>query len=112
MSISGQAHASLDQIHVNLGTDLHAFLELVLVVALGSLGLDVLLNCVNLRLVLNELLLDIVEPVVDLVAQDLVLLRVMLHRMECDLLREALPVNCHKLLHSREALLLAFEVRL
>ena len=109
---SGQAHAPLDQIHVNLGADLHAFLELMLVIALSTFGLDVLLDCVNLGLVLDELLLDVVEPVVDLVAKDLVLLGVMLHGMERYLLREALSVNCHELLDSRQALLLPLEVRL
>lgn len=77
--MSGQAHASLDEIHVDLRAHLHAVLELVLVVALGSLGLDVLLDGVDLRLVLDQLLLDVVQSVVNLVSKDLVLLRIVLH---------------------------------
>ena len=86
ISVSGQAHASLDEIHVDLGAHLHAVLELVLVVALCSLGLDVLLDGVDLGLVLDQLLLDVVESVVDLVAEDLVLLGVVLHGVVSHLL--------------------------
>ena len=51
----------------------------MLVVAFGALGLNVLLDGVDRRLILNKLLLDVVESVVDLVAKDLVLLGVVLH---------------------------------
>lgn len=110
-TLSGQAHASLDEVHVDLGAHLHAVLELVLVVALCSLRLDVLLDCVDLRLVLDQLLLDVVQPVVDLVSQDLVLLGVVLHRVVSNLLREADLVHLDELLHLVEADLLPLEVR-
>jgi hypothetical protein len=57
---SGEGHASLDKVHVDFGTELHAVLELVLVVGLGALRLNVLLDGVDLRLVLNQLLLNVV----------------------------------------------------
>lgn len=72
---------------------MHAVLELVLVVALRSLRLDVLLNRINLRFVLNQLLLDVIEPVVDLILQDLVLHLVVVHRLVGDLLRQARLVH-------------------
>ena len=59
------------------------------VVLLGPLGFDVLLDCVNLRLVGYQSLLLLIEPVVDVTLQNLVLARVMLHRVECRLLAEA-----------------------
>lgn len=99
-SVSGQAHASLDEVQVNLRTNGHAVLELVLVVTLRAFGLNVLLDGVDLRLVLDQLLLNIIEPVVDLVTQYLVLLRVVLHRVQRDLFGQVDLVNLHKLLHS------------
>jgi hypothetical protein len=86
VALSGQCHASLDDVHIDLAAQVHAILELVLVVALCTLGLNILLNCINLRLVLDQLLLDVVQAVVDFALKDLVLLGVMLHRMERNLL--------------------------
>ena len=79
ISVSRECHASLDQVHVDLAAQVHAVLELVLVVALCSLCFDVLLNRIDLRLVLNQLLLDVVQSVVDLALKNLVLFGVMLH---------------------------------
>ena len=72
---------------------MHAVLELVLVVALRPLRLDILLDRVNLRLILNQLLLDVVQPIVDLVLQNLVFHFVVVHRLVCDLLRKAVLVD-------------------
>lgn len=57
----------------------HAVLEGALVVRLCTLRLDVLLDRIDLRLILDQLLLDIIQSVVDVALQDLVLLGVMLH---------------------------------
>ena len=51
--ISCKRHTSLDKIHIDLGTELHAVLELVLIVGLSSLRLNILLDSIDLRLVLN-----------------------------------------------------------
>ena len=58
----------------------------MLIVALGSLGLNVLLDGIDLALILDKLLLNVVQPVVDLRLQNLVLLGVVLDRVESDLL--------------------------
>jgi hypothetical protein len=69
----------LDQLHVDVIAKSHAVLEGSLVVRLCSFGLNVLLNGIDLRLVSNQLLLNVVKSVVDITLQYLVLLRVMLH---------------------------------
>ena len=56
-------------------------MESSLVVGLGTLGLDILLDGVDLRLVLDKLLLDVVQTDIDVALQDLVLLSVVLHRV-------------------------------
>ena len=66
----------------------HTVLERTLVVGLGTLCLDVLLDRVDLRLVLNQLLLDVIQSIVNVALEDLILLRVVLHRMVCHLLLE------------------------
>ena len=53
-------------------------LEVPSVVRLCTLGLDVLLNRVDLALVANQTLFDLIEAVVDVRLQNLVLDRVML----------------------------------
>ena len=78
-AFSSQSHTSLNEVHVDFSTQMHAVLELVLVVALRPLRLDVLLNSIDLRLVLNQLLLDIVQPVINLILEDLVFHFVMVH---------------------------------
>ena len=65
----------------------------MLVVALCTLRLDVLLDGVDLRLVLDQLLLDVVQAVVDFTLQNLVLLGVMLHRVEGNLLCKSILVR-------------------
>ena len=76
----------------------------MLVVALGPLGLDVLLDGVDLALVLNQFLLDVIKPVVNLALQDLILLGVVLDRVESDFLGQPLLVGLQELpdfAHSR-----------
>lgn len=109
---SGQTHASLNEVQVYLFTNLHAVLELVLVIGLGALGLDVLLDGVDLRLILDQLLLDVVQPVVDLVTKDLILLRIVLNGVQTNLLVQVDLVDLDKLSDSVQARLLALEVRL
>lgn len=109
---SGQTHASLNEVQVYLFTNLHAFLELVLVIGLSALGLDVLLNGVDLRFVLDQLLLDVVQPVVNLVTKDLILLRIVLNGVQTNLLVQVDLVDLDKLSDSVQARLLALEVRL
>jgi hypothetical protein len=87
--VSLHAEALLDEVEVDLVAEAHAVLESRLVVRLGPLGLDVLLNRVDLRLVLDQLLLDIIQPVVDVTLQYLILLGVMLHRVISHLLLQA-----------------------
>ena len=54
-------------------------MELRLIVRLSALRFNVLLNSVNLRLVHDQLLLNVIELVVDVTLQDKVLLGVMTH---------------------------------
>ena len=84
---------TLDEIHVDLVTELHTFLEVMLVVCFSALGLNVLLNGVNLGLIVNELLLNIIQAVEYLTLQDLVLRGIMLHRMIGDLLAQVVLVD-------------------
>ena len=86
ISLSCKTHAPFDEIHIDLRTELHAVLELVLVIGLGALGLDVLLDGIDLRLVLNQLLLNVIQSVVDFRLQDLVLLGIVPHRVVSHLL--------------------------
>ena len=94
-------HASLDEVHVDVTTQLHAVLELLLIVGLGALGLNVLLDGIDLALVVNQLLLDVVQSIVDVGLQNLVLLRVVLHLMICDLLVETDTVHVEESLDKR-----------
>ena len=75
-------------------------MELRLIVRLSALRFNVLLNSVNLRLVHDQLLLNVIELVVDVALQDKVLLGVMAHGMVCGLLRETMLVRGNKLLDS------------
>ena len=83
------AEALLDQVKVDVMAEGHAILEGTLVVRLCSLCLYVLLNGIDLRLILDEFLLNIVQSNVDVALKNLVLLGVVLHRVVSHLLREA-----------------------
>lgn len=87
MSLNSQA--LLDEVEIDLMAKAHAVLESTLIVALSSLSLYVLLDRIDLRLVLNELLLNVIQAVVDVTLQDLVLLGIMLHGMIGHLLGKA-----------------------
>jgi len=79
----------LDEVEVDLVAEGHAVLEGTLVVRLGTLGLDVLLDRVDLRLVLDQLLLYVIQTVVDVALQDLILFGVVFHGVIGHLLLEA-----------------------
>ena len=111
-AISLHTETFLDEIKVDLVAEAHAVLEGALVVGFGSLSLDVLLNRVDLGLVLNELLLDVVEPVVDVALEYLVLLGVVLHRVVRHLLLQAGLVLGEECADVGEADLFAVEVDL
>ena len=64
----------------------------MLVVGFSTFGLDVLLDGVDLRLVFDELLLNIVQSIVDLALKNLVLLGVMSHGVVCHLLGQTILV--------------------
>jgi hypothetical protein len=100
-----KAKASLHEVHVDFLANVHAVLELVLVIALRSLCLNVLLDCINLRLVLNEFLFDVVKSVVNIALQNLVLLGIMLHRVEGHLLLQTLLVYLQEVLDLLHAVL-------
>jgi len=87
-------------------------LELVLVVALRSLRLNVLLNRVDLRLILNQLLLNVVQAIVDLRLKDLIFLRVVAHRVICHLLGQTVLVGLQEGTDRGQALLLGIELPL
>lgn len=83
-----------------------------MVVALGSLRLNVLLDGVDLALVLDQLLLDVVQTVVDLRLKDLVLLGVVPHRVVSHLLRKPVFVRFQESPDRGQALLLSIELHL
>jgi hypothetical protein len=110
--LSSKTHASLNDVHIDLRTKLHAILELVLIVRLSSLALNVLLNGINLRLILNKFLFNIVQTVVNLRLQDLVFLGVMSHAVVSNLLRQAVFVGFQEGSDGSEANLLIVELAL
>ena len=68
-----------------------------LIVTLGTLRLNVLLNRVNLTFVANQALLDLVKPVVDVTLQNLVLPSFVLHGTVISLLAQLRLVAFHQL---------------
>jgi len=111
-SISVQSEASFNNINVDFRADLHAVLELVLVVAFGTLRLNILLNSIYGRLILNEFLLDIIESIVDLRLHDLIFLRVVLHRVESNLLGQSNLVDLDEFLDLEHSAFFRIEIRL
>ena len=109
-SSCSQTKTSLDEIHVDFSADVHAVLELTLIIAFGSLCLNVLLNSVDLRLVLDEFLFDFIESVVDRALQKLVLLGITSHRVECHLLLQTLLIYLQEVLDLLHAVLLLSEL--
>jgi hypothetical protein len=67
---------------------LHASLEVTLVIAFGTLRLDVLLDSVDLALVTDQSLFNLVQLVVDVTLQDLVLASVVAHCVVSGLLAQ------------------------
>lgn len=84
----------------------------MLIVRLSTLGLNVLLNGVDLRLVFDQLLLDVVQPVVDVTCKDRVLLGVVLDRMVSDLLGQPILVDLQKVSDVRKSHLLMVKLSL
>ena len=82
----------LDDLGVDLTTQVDAFFELRLVIGLLTLCFDVLLDSVDLGLIHDEFLLNVVESVVDVILQDLVLGGVVLHGVVGRLLLDAILV--------------------
>ena len=100
----------LDDIRVDVRAHLHAGLEVGLVVALRSLGLDVLLDGVDLRFIPDQTLLDLVEPVVNVRLEDLVLPGVVPHAVVSGLLLQLALVLLNQVLDQVESPLFLFEV--
>ena len=84
----------------------------MLVVGLCSLGLNVLLDGINLGFILNQFLLDIVQTVIDFRLEDLILFGVMSHRMIGHLLRQAVFISLEEILDAIEADFLLIELSL
>jgi len=84
----------------------------VLIVALSTLALNILLDGIDLRLVLNELLLNVVQPVVDFTLQDLILLGIMLHVVVGDLLGKSILVHLQEFLDGTHSDLFIIELSL
>ena len=70
----------------------------MLIVGLSTLGLDVLLNGVNLTLVVDKLLLNIVQLDVDIRLEDLVLFGIVLHLLIGHLFVEAISIDIQEAL--------------
>jgi len=65
----------------------------VLIVRLSTLGLDILLDSIDLGLVFDKLLLNIVQPVVDITGENRVLLGVVLDRVVSYLFSQTILVD-------------------
>ena len=87
-------------------------LHLLLVVRLGALSLDILLDAVNCGLVRDQTLLNFVQSVVNLVLKDHVTTSVMLHGMVGRLLSKPGPIGAHLLPNGFQAMLLSLMVGL
>ena len=81
-----------------------------LVIALGSLRLNVLLNGINLTLVANQTLLNLIQPVVDVRLKNLVFARFVLHSTIINLLRKLSLILLDHLSNQDEANFLLFEL--
>ena len=82
-------------------------LHLLLIIGLGTLGFNVLLNAVDGRLVRDQTLLNLVKAIVDLVLENHVAPRVVLHCVEGRLLGKASAVRANLLPDRLQALLLS-----
>jgi len=83
-----------------------------LVVRLGSLSLDILLDSIDLRLISNKSLLNIVESLIDVMLQDHVPSSVMFHGMVSRLLGQSNLVLSNHLLDINKFLLFSFMLSL
>ena len=99
----------LDQVHVNVSAQRHTILEGPLIVRFRTLGLNVLLDSKDLRLILDKFLLNVIQAVVDLILHDLVLLGIMLHSMVSHLLLQSWLVLLYHHLDRSQSNLLLFE---
>lgn len=90
---------------VDLTAQVHALLELRLVVGLGTLSLQVLVHSVDLALVADKSLFDLAQAVVDVILDQLVLLRVVRHRVVRRLLRAGIFVLRHQALDHLDSVL-------
>ena len=85
-------------------------LHLLLIVALRSLSLNVLLNGVNLTFIDDKFLLDVVQTVVNVILENHVSARIVLHRMIRRLLAQLISGRLHECLNSLEAVLFVFVI--
>ena len=85
---------------------------MLLVVRLGALSLNILLDAVNCGLVRDQTLLDFVQSVVNLVLKDHVTTSVVLHGVISRLLGKPGPISTHLLSNRLQAMLLSFMVSL
>jgi len=108
--LHSHVHRFLDDLVVNILAELHAVLEILVVVGVGTARFNVLVDSVDLRFVSNEALLDLVQTAVDFTLVQLILLSIVLHAVICHLLCEAVFVSENELLNNYQALLLVFEV--
>lgn len=81
-------------------------LHLLLVVRLSTLGLNILLDTIDGRFILDQTFLDLIQSIVDLVLEDHVAASVVLHRVISRLLGDSSPVGTHLLANRLQALLL------
>lgn len=99
-----------DDLLVDLSAELHALLEVALVIAFGALRLNVLIDRVNLGLVADKAFLNVVEAHVDVGLKDLVLARVVFDRVIGGLLLHRVLVLANELLDGGDAFLFLFEL--
>jgi hypothetical protein len=94
-----RVEALLDDFVVNISANLHASLEVALIIAFSALRLNILLNSVNLALVTNQTFFNLIQLVVDVTLQDLVLTSIVSHCVVRSLLAQLRLVLAHKFLY-------------
>jgi hypothetical protein len=102
--------ALLDYLCVDFRNQLDGLVEMGLIVLLGTLSLDVLLDGVDLRLVGYQSLLLLVKPVVDVALKNLVLSCVVFHRMVRRLLAKSYLILADELFDVHKPLLFKLEI--
>lgn len=108
--LCSRAHGLFNDLLVDVVAQLHAVLQVRVVVRVCTARLNILIDCIDLRLVGNQPLFDLVQPIVNIALVELILFGVVFHAVVGDLLSKAILVPEHELFNNNEAFLFCFKV--